>query len=138
MHTHIPEFSLDNLPPAFFPEEALAAPALPLVRAAASLPLGAFVPQQEVTLRALRIVRAKTGETEMRLLAQETEGKDVTYIVRTSTLNPSKNDDKALNKNGKPMSEAKARASFDRMVAARYPAITLRKDFTVPVHLDLL
>lgn len=138
MHTHIPEFAFNDLSPAFFPDDAIAVPDLPLARAAVSLPLVTLVPEQEVTRRAMRIVRAKTGETEMRLLAQATEGDSVTYIVRTSTLNPVKNDDKALQKNGKPMDEAQARASFERMVAARYPAITLRKNVTVPVHLDLL
>ena len=138
MHPHIPEFAFNDLPPAFFPDDAIAVPDLPLARASVSLPLVALVPEQEVTRRALRIVRAKTGESEMRLLAQATEGGDVTYIVRASTLNPVKNEDKLLQKNGKPMNEAKARASFERMVAARYPAITLRKNVTVPVHLDLL
>lgn len=132
------DHAFDNLPPPFFPDEAFAIPDLPLARTSVKLPLVTVAPEQAVTLRALRIVRAKTGETEMRLFAQEAEGKGIAFVVRTSSLNPLKSDDKVLQKNGKPVTEAQARASFDRLVAARYPAIALRKNMSVPVHLDLL
>lgn len=139
MHTLNPhDFVFDNLPPPFFPDEAIAAPDLALARTSVKLPLVTVAPEQVATRRALRIVRAKTGETEMRLLAQETEGEGIAYIVRTSTLNPVKSEDKVIQKNGKPATEAQARASFQRMVAARYPAIVLRENMSVPVHLDLL
>ena len=133
---HDPAF--DNLPPPFFPDEAFAIPDLPLARTSVKLPLVTAAPEQVATLRALRIVRAKTGETEMRLFAQEEEGKVIAYVVRSSTLNPVKSEDKVIQKNGKPVTEAQARASFARMVAARYPAVALRKNMLVPVHLDLL
>jgi len=133
---HDPAF--DNLPPPFFPDEAFAIPDLPLARTSVKLPLVTAAPEQVATLRALRIVRAKTGETEMRLFAQEEEGKAIAYVVRSSTLNPVKSEDKVIQKNGKPVTEAQARASFARMVAARYPAVALRKNMLVPVHLDLL
>jgi hypothetical protein len=138
MQTLNQDFVLDNLPPPFFPDEAFAVPDLPLARTAVKLPLVTVAPEQVATLRALRIVRAKTGETEMRLFAQETEGEGIAYVVRTSTLNPLKNEDKVIQKNGKPVTEAQARASFQRMVAAHYPAVVLRENMSVPVHLDLL
>jgi hypothetical protein len=139
MHTHnSQEVVFDNLPPPFFPDEAFAVHDLPLARTSVKLPLVTVAPEQVATLRALRIVRAKTGETEMRLFEQETEGKGIAYIVRTSTLNPVKNEDKPIKKSGKPVTEAQARASFQRMVAARYPAVVLRENMSVPVHLDLL
>jgi hypothetical protein len=130
--------SLDNLPPPFFPDEAFVVPDLPLARTSVKLPLITVAPEQAVTRRALRIVRAKTGETEMRLFAQETEGGGIAYVVRTSWLNPGKSEDKVIQKSGKAVTEAHARASFQRMVASRYPAVVLRKDMSVPVHLDLL
>lgn len=132
------DHAFDNLPPPFFPDEAFAIPDLPLARTAVNLPVVTVAPEQVATLRALRIVRAKTGETEMRLFAQEEEGKVIAYVVLSSTLNPVKSDDKVIQKNGKPVTEAQARASFQRMVAARYPAVVLRKNMSVPVHLDLL
>lgn len=131
------DHAFDNLPPPFFPDEAFAIPDLPLARTSVNLPLVTVAPEQVTTLRALRIVRAKTGETEMRLFVQEEEGKVIAYVVRSSTLNPVKSDDKVIPKNGKPVTEAQARASFQRMVAARYPAVVLRKNMSVPVHLDL-
>lgn len=139
MHTYNPQDHVfDNLPPPFFPDEALAVHDLPLARTSVKLPLVKVAPEQVAILRALRIVRAKTGETEMRLFEQETEGKGTAYVVRTSTLNPVKSEDKVIQKGGKPATEAYARASFQRMVAARYPAVVLRENMSVPIHLDLL
>lgn len=131
-----PEHLLDNMP--FFGEDALAVPELPLARTAVKLPLVAAAPEPVAVNRTLRIARARTGETEMRLFAREVEGEATTYVIRISSLNPSKHDDKVLKKGEKPMKEAQARAAFDRLVADRYPAIVLRKDVHVPIHLDLL
>jgi hypothetical protein len=136
--TLTPDFNFDNMPPAFFPEEALAVPDLPLARSAVKLPLVTVTPEPTATRKALRIVRAKTGETEMRLFAQDTEGEGIAYVIRTSTINPYKHDDKVLKKGENLMTEEQARATFNRLVAARYPAVVLRKNVTVPVHLDLL
>jgi hypothetical protein len=133
------DFNFDHLPPAYFPEDALAVSELPLARTSVKLPLVTVAPEQTVTRKALRIVRAKTGETEMRLLEQETEDEGIAYAVRTSTLNPYKHEDKVLTKKGgKLMNEAQARAAFDVLVTDRYPAVVLRNDRSVPVHLDLL
>lgn len=138
MQTLNHDINFDNLPPPFFPEEAFAVPDLPLAGASVKLPLVTVAPEQTVTRRAMRIVRAKTGETEMRLLAQDTKGEAIAYVVRISTLNPYKHEDKVLMKNGIMMNKEQARKSFDRMVAARYRAVVLRKNVSVPVHLDLL
>ena len=133
------DFNFDHLPPAFFPEDALPVPELPLTRTSAQLPLVTVAPEKTVTRKAVRIVRAKSGETEMRLLAQDTEGEGIAYVVRTSTLNPCKYEDKVLTKKGgKLMNEAQARAAFEVLVTDRYPAVVLRENMSVPVRLDLL
>jgi len=131
-----PDYLLDNLP--FFGDEPIAVPDLPLARAAIQLPLVHVAPEPVAVLKALRIVRAKTGETEMRLFAREAEGQATAYVVRVSSLNPASNDDKVLQKGDKLMNEAQARATFERLVAGHYPPIVLRKDVQVPIHLDLL
>jgi hypothetical protein len=131
-----PDFLLDHMP--FLGDEAMAVPELPLARAAIKLPLVPAAPEPVATLRALRIVRAKTGETEMRLFARESEGQATAYVVRVSSLNPSSHDDKVLHKGDKLMNEAQARATFERLVAGHYPPVVLRENMHVPIHLDLL
>lgn len=138
MNTATIDFTFDSLPPPFFPEDAIAVPDLPLARAAGQLPLVTVSPADTATRKALRIVRAKTGESEMRLLMQETQGAGATYIVRTAMLNPYKHEDKELLKNGKPMNEAQARASFNRLVAGSYPAVQLRNNVLVATYENLL
>jgi hypothetical protein len=134
--TITPDYLLDHTP--FFGHEAIAVPDLPLARAAINLPLVPAPLEPTAELKALRIVRAKTGETEMRLFERKAEGHATSYVVRVSSINPSSHDDKVLKKGDKLMNEAQARATFERLVAGHYPAIVLRKDVHVPVHLDLL
>lgn len=130
------DYLLDNMP--FFGDDPIAVPDLPLARAAIKLPLVPAAPEPVAVLKALRIVRAKTGETEMRLFERKSEGQATAYVVRVSSLNPTSHDDKVLQKGEKLMNEAQARATFERLVAGHYPAIVLRKDMHVPIHLDLL
>ena len=137
MNTATYEFNFDSLPPAFFPDDAIAVADLPLARAAGQLPMVTVAPAA-TTRKAIRIARAKTGESEMRLVMQESHGAGVTYIVRTAMLSPYKHEDKELLKNGKPMDEAQARASFDRLVAGSYPAVQLRKNVSVATYENLL
>lgn len=131
-----PDYLLDNMP--FFGDEPIVVPDLPLPRAAIKLPIVPAAPEPVAVLRALRIVRAKTGETEMRLFAREAEGQATAYVVRVSSLNPISNDDKVLQKGERLMDETQARASFERLVAGHYPPVVLRKDMHVPTHLHLL
>jgi hypothetical protein len=140
------DYLLDNMP--FFGDGEIEVPDLPLARNAIKLPLVQVAPEPAVAapvapesapeLKALRIARAITGETEMRLLARVVEGKATAYVVRSSTLHPYKHDDKVLQKGEKLMNEAQARATFDRLVAGKYPAVILGNKRVVPVHLDLL
>jgi hypothetical protein len=131
-----PDYLLDHMP--FFGDEAIAVPELPLTRTAIKLPLILAAPEPVAVLKALRIVRAKTGDTEMRLFERTSEGQATAYVVRVSSLNPSNHDDKVLQKGDKLMNEAQARATFERLIAGHYPPIVLRKDMHVPIHLDLL
>jgi len=134
--TITPDYLLDHMP--FFGDEAIAVPDLPLARTAINFPLIPAAPESVAVLKALRIVRAKTGKTEMRLFERKAEGQATAYVVRVSSINPSSHDDKVLQKGDKLMNEAQARAAFERLVAGHYPAIVLREDMHVPVHLDLL
>lgn len=133
-----------DLPPAFFPSEATVAPSLPLPRTAMALafldatpaPLETIAaPAPAAPLVTLRIARAITGETELRLFAQKM-GDATTYIVRKSSIAPYKNVDTPLK--GKKLTEARAREAFEKLVAESYPAETLRNNKVVPIHLDLL
>jgi hypothetical protein len=83
----------------------------------------------------LRIARAITGETELRLFAQKV-GDATTYIVRKSSIAPYKTVDTPLK--GKKLTEPRAREVFEKLVGETYPAETLRNNKVVPTHLDLL
>jgi hypothetical protein len=83
----------------------------------------------------LRIARAITGETELRLFAQKVGGA-TTYIVRKSSIAPYKSVDTPLK--GKKLTEPRAREVFEKLVGETYPAETLRNNKVVPTHLDLL
>lgn len=133
-----------DIPPAFFPPEATVAPSALLPRTAMACafldampallePVAA--PAPAAPLVTLRIARAITGETELRLFA-ETVGKATTYIVRKSSIAPYKTVDTPLK--GKKLTEPRAREAFEKLVAETYPAETLRNNKVVPIHLDLL
>lgn len=141
---HITDDGLGHLPPPFFPDEATEVPRLPFERSNLSVPTAYLAPEltmapakpvQLQPFKALRIARAKTGETELRLLARATD-KGTVYIVRKATLAPYAWTDTPVK--GKKLTEARAIAEFDKTVAATYPAVELRKDVMVPIHIDLL
>jgi hypothetical protein len=133
-----------DIPPAFFPPEATEAPSTTLPRTAMALAFLDAMPAPLETVAApapatplvtLRIARAITGETELRLYAQKV-GDATTYIVRKSSIAPYKSVDTPLK--GKKLTEPRAREAFEKLVAETYPAETLRNNKVVPIHLDLL
>jgi len=133
-----------DIPPAFFPPEATVAPSMPLQRTAMARALLDATPAPLETIAApaaaaprvtLRIARAITGETELRLFAQSV-GDATTYIVRKSSIAPYKTVDTPLK--GRKLTEPRAREAFAKLVAETYPAETLRNNKVVPIHLDLL
>lgn len=141
----IPEHGLDNLPPPYFPPEATEVPDLLHARSNLSVPTAYLAPEltkpaanldQPQPFKAVRIARAKTGQTELRLLAQQGDA-GCSYIVRKASIAPYKHEDEPL-KGGKKLSETRAIAEFGKIVAATYPPIELREDMVVPTHLDIL
>jgi len=90
--------------------------------------------------RALKIARAITGETELRLLAEKS-GAEVRFIIVSSTIAPYATKRETLVKPGKkktPMNEQQAIEEFERRVASAYPPETLRNGKIVAIHLNLI
>ncbi len=129
------------MPPSLFPDEAVElqefqpqfeAPLTPAIECAHG-------PAPTGMRTALKIARAISGATELRLLSQKCDDGAVRFYIDSVTMAPYK-PNLSLLKTGKqkPMSEKQAHAEFDRRVAAQYPAETLRNGKTVAIHLNLL
>jgi hypothetical protein len=134
--------TLADIPLGFFPDDSIDAPAAgrptsvpaPLADKA---PTKATGPAQS---RALKIARAKTGETELRLLAEQ-DGETVRFVLVSSTIAPYATKREVLVKPGRrknPMNEQQAVEEFERRVALAYPPETLRNNRTVAIHLNLI
>lgn len=133
---------LADIPPPFFPDEALAAPVLSRPAAGpATLADGHTIKAAgPIPSRALRLVRAKSGETEMRLLALDDAG-EVSYVLVTATLAPYKEKREPLVTQGEAktlMNYHEALQEFDRRVALAYPPEKLRHGRTVEIHINLI
>lgn len=90
--------------------------------------------------RALKIARAKTGETELRLLAEHTSP-EIRFVLVSATIAPYATTREVLVKPGKkktPMNEQQAIEEFERRVASAYPPETLRNGKIVAIHLNLI
>ena len=135
--------SLADIPPPFFPDDAIEAHVM--TRSAASL--SPFVDAQQTKLdepgpfRAMKIARAISGETELRLLEQHDGDKTVRYVIASSTIAPYAVKREVLVKPGKkktPLNEQQAIEEFERRVALAYPPEKLRNNKTVAIHLNLI
>lgn len=127
--------SLADIPFGLFPDDAFAmsapTPAAPRVTSAVPAP---------VHSRALKIARAISGETELRLLA-EADNDSVRFVIAHATTAPYAVVREVLVKPGKkktPLNEMQAIEEFERRVAAAYPPETLRNGKTVAIHLNLI
>jgi hypothetical protein len=90
--------------------------------------------------RALKIARAKTGETELRLLAEQ-DGAEIRFVLVSSTIAPYASTREVLVKPGKkkaPLNELQAVEEFERRVALAYPPEKLRNNKIVAIHLNLI
>lgn len=134
--------SLCDIPMGFFPDEVSGATAV--TRSAADPAPFADSPlaKAEVSAasRALKIARAKTGETELRLLAEQTSA-GTHFVLVSSTIAPYATKREVLVKPGKkkaPMNEQQAIEEFERRVAEAYPPEKLRNNKFVAIHLNLI
>lgn len=131
-----------DIPMGFFPDDSIEAPSASSPTSvpapiADSAPAKAAGPAQS---RALKIARAKTGETELRLLAEQ-DGETVRFVLVSSTIAPYATKREVLVKPGRrktPMNEQQAVEEFERRVALAYPPETLRNNKTVAIHLNLI
>lgn len=143
MHMQSPQgLTLADIPMGFFPDESIDAPA-------ASRPTSVPAPYADsgpakaagpASSRALKIARAKTGETELRLLAEQ-DGETVRFVLVSSTIAPYATKREVLVKPGRrksPMNEQQAVEEFERRVALAYPPEKLHNNKTVATHLNLL
>lgn len=133
--------TLADIPMGFFPDDALDAPVTtrpapapaPFADAA---PAKAAGPAQS---RAVKLARAKTGESELRLLAEQ-DGDAIRYVLAKSTTAPYAVKREVLVDAEKktPLNYQQAIEEFDRRVALAYPAEKLRNGKTVEIHLNLI
>lgn len=93
----------------------------------------------ELAYQAVKIARAKTGTSEIRLLQKLSDGKPSGFAIQNAVTAPYTRDQKDLvMENGEPMTESDAIEAFDLAVAQKYPASKLRNGTSVPTHLFLL
>lgn len=134
--------SLSDIPMGFFPDEVCSA--TDVMRSAtypapfADSPLAKA--EESVPSRALKIARAKTGETELRLLAEQAST-GTRFVLVSSTIAPYATNREVLVKPGKKkaqMNEQQAIEEFERRVAMAYPPEKLRNNKIVAIHLNLI
>jgi hypothetical protein len=134
--------TLADIPLGFFPDEATGTTATTR-SAPAPAPFADAAPAKAAggaQSRALKIARAKTGETELRLLAEQ-HGTETRFVIASSTLAPYAVKREVLVKPGKkksPMNELQAVEEFERRIALAYPPEKLRNGKTVAIHLNLI
>lgn len=89
---------------------------------------------------AVKIARAISGETEIRLLAELIDGKVANYVLERSTLIPQhsvKREVLLSKRKNEPLNESKAIVAFNAAVAKQYPAEKLRNGKEVAIHYSL-
>lgn len=133
---------LADIPLGVFPDDTstdlvLTPPGSTLAPFADGAPAKAATPAPS---RAVRLVRAKSGETEMRLLAvQEDDG--ISYVLVKAQLAPYSEKREALlnpDENKTPMNYQQALDEFKRRVALAYPPEKLRHGPSVEIHINLI
>ena len=136
-------FSQNDIPPAIFPEEAMPSPVISHTEA----PKETFSDVQHIKKmgvpqsRALRIVRAKSGETELRLLVEHDDGNGTQFVIVSSTIAPYVSKREVLVKRGKkksPLNKEQAIEEFELRVESAYPPEVLRNQKIVAIHLNIL
>jgi hypothetical protein len=134
--------SLSDIPMGFFPDEVSNATAVSRSAADPASFADSLLAKAEGSLpsRALKIARAKTGETELRLLAEQASA-GIRFVLVSSTIAPYATKRELLVKPGKkkaPMNEQQAIEEFERRVALAYPPEKLRNNKFVAIHLNLI
>lgn len=93
------------------------------------------------TFSAVKIARAKTGETEIRLLSKRNDQKHDCFYLEQATICPFASKRTELKKGRKtprPMTEAEALQAFEFEVAKKYPAVKTKNGSVVPTYLPLM
>lgn len=127
--------SLADIPFGLFPDDALA-----MSTPTPATPVAISMAPALIHSRALKIARAISGETELRLLA-EGDNETARYVIASATTAPYAVVREVLVKPGKkktPFNKTQAVEEFERRVAAAYPPETLRNGKTVAIHLNLI
>lgn len=126
-----------DMPDAIFPVEAMAEP---VIKTAANVVSSLADQKQFMPSRALKISRAMTGETELRLLAEQDGNGGVHFLLASFTIWPYKVQRHLLVRGKKktPMNKQQALEAFEQRVALIYPPEKLRNEKLVPIHINLL
>jgi len=90
--------------------------------------------------KVMRIARATSGTTEIRLLRQSVANMADTFILEHAVMQPYQTTrvDLIIPDTPQPMNEAEALEAFCAAVKAKYPAEKLRNGRIVPIHQDLI
>lgn len=145
MQMHSPQsqvLTLADIPMGFFPDDVFSESGTTR-SAPAPTPFADSAPAKAVgpaPSRAVKLARAKTGESELRLLAEQ-DGDVVRYVLATSTTAPYvvKREPLVDAEDKKtPLNYQQAVEEFERRVALAYPPETLRNNKIVAIHLNLI
>jgi hypothetical protein len=93
-----------------------------------------------VTRKALQIVRAKTCETELRLLSESSDGQHQHFIVETVNIAPYLSTRVVLliPRSKKQMNESEAISAFEKLISQKYPPVVMKNGKSLPIHLHVL
>lgn len=137
-----PPPSFDELPPLDLASRTFDVPEPPAPAA----------PPARITRTPVRIIRARTGIVELRLLSERADGIHQRYVLervriaapyaseRLPLLSTRRRTGETADADGDklPMSTEKANRAFDRAVASSFPDIELRPGVTVPTSVVML
>lgn len=110
---------------------------LSMVPAYSELPIAVEDAAEKAIRHSLKIARAISGATEVRLLVEKCTGKNDVFILEEAELSPYNRKPTRLMRGKKPMSSKLAHEAYDQKVLEMYPAEVLRNGKKIARHLVL-
>lgn len=102
--------------------------------------LKSFDPNEVIDFKALKIVRALSGELELRLLSEQHSGTHIQYVLQTSTLGPYTQERKTLldSKGREPITLEHAIRAFNALTVKTLPVFKHSSGKKIATHVEIL
>lgn len=95
---------------------------------------------QKQSNQLVRVVRSKNCHIELRLISVQIDSNHSHFCVEDVVIAPYTVTSNILLRKRKetPMSKSEAYLAFDKLIAQKFPSITLKTGKTLPTHLNIL